>query len=76
MVAEAGFEPATSEPYDALLWRFGLSLVGMVTSAAGDGWHLGALVLVTASGLSVADRAGLRRYEDRPAVSSPRITRG
>jgi hypothetical protein len=35
-----------------------------------------ALVLVTASGLSVADRAGLHRHEDRAAVSRPRITRG
>jgi hypothetical protein len=31
---------------------------GTHASAAGDGWCLGALVLVTASGLSLADRAG------------------
>jgi hypothetical protein len=35
-----------------------------VRGVAGDGWHLGVLVLVTTSGLSVAARAGLRRDED------------
>jgi hypothetical protein len=46
----------------------GMSLCGASSAAASDGWHLGALVLVTASGLPAAHGCGAVKQELRLVV--------